>query len=67
MTMDEMSELQRALGRLEGKVDAILSNQTLINARVESLFPRVRILESYRWFVLGGAAVVTFVVDLMMK
>ena len=47
-----------ALGRLEGKVDSILSFQKAQEEQLKSHDERLRALESSRSFVMGGAAIV---------
>ncbi len=50
------------LGRLEGKVDAILSNQTLMANELEDHDKRIGKLEQHRAWFLGASAVVASVV-----
>jgi hypothetical protein len=55
------------LGRLEGKVDAILSNQTEQKKRIESIEVRVSKLENYKSYLIGISAtigaLVTWLID----
>ena len=50
------------LGRLEGKVDAILSNQTLMANELEDHDKRIGKLENHHSWFLGASAVVASVV-----
>jgi hypothetical protein len=58
------SEFYQALGRLEGKMDIIVG-------ALPALESRVRVLENWRWKVVGAAAVaaglVAFVVDRVVR
>jgi hypothetical protein len=47
-----------ALGRLEGKVDSILTLQKAQEEQIKSHDERLRALESSRSFIMGGAAIV---------
>lgn len=46
------------LGRLEGKVDAILSNQHGMNKRLDDHEKRLGMVEQHRAWMLGASAVV---------
>ncbi len=50
------------LGRLEGKVDAILSNQTLTAEQLKDQDKRIGKLEHHHSWFLGASAVVASVV-----
>ncbi|MBK8189220.1 MAG: hypothetical protein IPK79_02085 [Vampirovibrionales bacterium] len=50
------------LGRLEGKVDAILSNQTLMANQLDDHDDRIGKLEHHHSWFLGASAVVASVV-----
>lgn len=50
------------LGRLEGKVDAILANQTLMANELEEHDDRIGKLEHHHSWFLGASAVVASVV-----
>lgn len=47
-----------ALGRLEGKVDSILSLQKAQEETLQKHDERLRTLESSKSFIMGGAAIV---------
>lgn len=54
------------LGRLEGKVDAILSNQSSMDKRLDEHENRISILERYRSWQLGvSAAIATIIAGLI--
>jgi hypothetical protein len=56
----ENEQLARTLGRLEGKCDAILARLDDGSRRMDDHSKRIRVLESWRWLVLGGAGAVAF-------
>lgn len=54
------------LGRLEGKVDAILSNQSNMDKRLDEHEKRLGVLERYRSWQLGvSAAIATIIAGLI--
>jgi hypothetical protein len=60
-----------ALGRLEGKVDSLLALQKSQEEQLKGHDERIRMLESSRSFIMGGAAIVgaaaSTVVNLLIK
>lgn len=50
-------ELMLALGRLEGKVDSLITRQALHDQEIEKLDARLRSMEQSRSWLLGAAAV----------
>lgn len=52
------AEVMLALGRLEGKMDAILQMQRIQEEQLKSHDERLRELEHSRSFILGMAAIV---------
>ena len=67
MSEDTEMELQRSVGRIEGaitalvsRVDAVLHAQAKLNTRVTSL-------ETWRNYILGGGAVLTFLLALVTE
>lgn len=58
MSHHDLPELMLALGRLEGKLDAVLQMQRIHEEQIKSLDERVRKLEHARSFSIGAAAVV---------
>jgi hypothetical protein len=62
------SEL-RILGRIEGKLDALVSTVSTNDARQETSNQdhdrRIRVLENWKYLTLGGAAVVSFIIKLL--
>lgn len=58
MSSHDLPELMLALGRLEGKLDAILQMQRVQEEQIKSIDERLRVLEHARSFSLGAAAVV---------
>ncbi|MEZ2409840.1 hypothetical protein AB6806_23900 [Bosea sp. RCC_152_1] len=71
--MSDLTDLFQAVGRLEGKVDAILSNQARLDKRVDDVEARVGALETKEearkgflsgahWVVVAISAVVSFIV-----
>lgn len=53
---DDLNELQRAVGRIEGKLDEALKNATGSEARQNRLGARVSKLEQWRSWTLGATA-----------
>lgn len=47
-------DIERSLGRMEGKIEAISTDLTEVKADVKSL-------NQFRWRVAGGAAILSFV------
>ena len=52
------NEILMALGRLEGKVDALIARQAIHDEELDRHDKRIRDLEQSRSWLLGGAAVV---------
>jgi hypothetical protein len=50
------------LGRVEGKVDALLSNQDQMRQRLDSHEKRISALEMYRAWQMGASAAIASVV-----
>ncbi len=55
-------DIRYALGRLEGKVDAILANQSILTNRLDEHDKRIGNLEMYKAWQLGASAVVASLV-----
>ena len=60
-------EILVALGRLEGKVDALITRQSLIDEEMGRQEKRIRTLEQSRSWVLGAAAMVGAAVSLLIR
>tara|TARA_R100000808_G_scaffold24711_1_gene57764 strand:- start:1737 stop:1946 length:210 start_codon:yes stop_codon:yes gene_type:complete len=60
-------EILVALGRLEGKVDALITRQSLIDEELSRHEKRIRSLEQSKSWVLGAAAMVGAAVSLLVK
>lgn len=56
--MDDTQEILLALGRLEGKVEALLQMQSNQDKALNDLDKRVRLLEQGKAAFYGGAAVI---------
>ena len=65
--MSNHDELVLVIGRLEGKVDCIISSMTAHGQEIEKLDDRVRELEQSRSWALGVAAVVGAACSLGLK
>lgn len=63
--MDE--DVKFVLGRLEGKVDALLASHTNQQDQLKGQEQRIRSLEQLRWMVLGAAGVVGAVGSFALK
>tara|TARA_R100000458_G_C8274631_1_gene249636 strand:- start:2383 stop:2586 length:204 start_codon:yes stop_codon:yes gene_type:complete len=60
-------ELLLALGRLEGKVDSLITSQAVHAEELARLDKRIRELEQSKSWVLGAAAVVGAVVSFLVQ
>ena len=60
-------EILVALGRLEGKVDALITRHALIDEQMGRQEKRIRTLEQSRSWILGAAAMVGAAVSLLVK
>lgn len=60
-------EILIALGRLEGKVDAMMTSLRIQQEELKSLDIRVRELEQSKSWLLGAAAVISLVSGLIVK
>ena len=71
MTSPHHDELFLAIGRLEGKVDSILAQQSRQNDELKSHDNRIRSLEHSRGYMLGWAAAigatVSFIANYMIR
>lgn len=56
-----------ALGRLEGKVDALISRQNLVDSRIDGHDSRLRELEQSKSWLLGAAGVSGALASLIAK
>ena len=56
--MDQDSKILLALGRLEGKVDALISQQSAFQTDIKTLENRVRTLEGSKAVLIGACGVV---------
>lgn len=56
-----------ALGRLEGKMDALISRQNLVDSRMEAHDIRIRELEQSKSWILGAAGVCGALASLVAK
>tara|TARA_B100000470_G_scaffold187868_1_gene153738 strand:- start:1352 stop:1558 length:207 start_codon:yes stop_codon:yes gene_type:complete len=65
--MSNQDDLLFAMGRLEGKVDAILSSIRKHDQELSQLEVRLRQLEQYKFLTLGAAGVVGGVVSALMQ
>jgi hypothetical protein len=60
-------EVLIALGRLEGKVDAMMTSLRVQEAEMKKLEERIRHLENNRAWMLGAAAVISVIAGLIVK
>lgn len=60
-------EILLALGRLEGKVDAMMTSLRLQEQELKSLDKRIRELEQSKAWMLGAAAVISTLTGLVVK
>lgn len=52
--MDKPGDILLALGRLEGKVDALIAQQSRTQSELDALEKRLRILEGSKALLLGA-------------
>jgi hypothetical protein len=60
-------EILLALGRLEGKVDAMMTSMRVQEQELKVLEKRIRELENNRAWMLGAAAVISTIAGLIVK
>lgn len=60
-------EVLIALGRLEGKVDAMMVSMRAQEQELKALDKRIRELENSRAWMLGAAAVIAMISGLVVK
>lgn len=60
-------EVLIALGRLEGKVDAMMTSLRVQEQELKVLDKRIRELENSRAWMLGAAAVIAMISGLIVK
>ena len=65
--MEDSNQIMLALGRLEGKVDAMLTKQKSQDEALEKHDRRIRILEQSRSWLLGASAIIGASVSFLMK
>lgn len=65
--MEPNNEILLALGRLEGKVDSLISRQKLVDEELDRHESRLRNLEQSRSWLLGAAAVVGAVAAFLVE
>jgi|TARA_R100000655_G_scaffold94765_1_gene136320 hypothetical protein len=65
--METDNQILVALGRLEGKVDALISRQAVHDEELQRHDARLRNLEQGRSWLLGAAAVVGAVASFLMS
>ncbi len=66
-----MEELQRAIGRIEGKLDAVIAQQVVQRAEHETRMAAVEKqadeLSKKVWFFSGAAAVISFIMTYISR
>lgn len=60
-------EVLIALGRLEGKVDAMMTSLRIQQEELQRLDVRVRDLEQSKAWLLGAAAIISFLAGIVVK
>ncbi len=65
--MENSNQIMLALGRLEGKVDAMLTKQKSQDETLEKHDRRIRTLEQSRSWLLGASAIIGASVSFLMK
>ena len=67
MSQDQINELTRAVGRIEGKLDAALQSADSSEARQVRLGARVAKLEEWRSYTLGAVAALLLMLGALWK
>ena len=60
-------DVQRTLGRLESKLDAVTDLLTSLQQRDDAMETRIRKVEKFHWKLLGGLGVVLSGFPLVLK
>ena len=60
-------EILLALGRLEGKVDALISRQTILDRELEKSEQRIRAIEQAKSWLVGAAAALGAATSLLIQ
>jgi len=60
-------DIMLALGRLEGKVDALIQGQAAQGEKLNKHDERIRALEHYKAWIMGGAAAAGAVTSLLVR
>jgi phage shock protein A len=60
-------DIQRTLGRLESKLDAVLATQNTTNDRLNNHSARISVLERWQSKVLGAVAIVSLIAGALVK
>lgn len=63
----QADEVSLLLGRLEGKLDAVIATLSDHRAALADVERRVRTLERWKWTVMGGAAALSLVADYALR
>jgi len=64
--MNKQEDILFAMGRLEGKVDALLASIRKHDQELSELEVRLRQLEQYKFLTLGAAGVIGGIVSALM-
>ena len=65
--IENPGDILLALGRLEGKVDALIAQQLRTQDTIEELDRRVRLLENSRTLILGGRTALATIASLVVS
>ena len=66
MMPEQHDQLFLALGRLEGKVDSILTFNNKLEEQIQEQDRRIRTLEHHKHFILGIAGVVSTIASVVV-
>ena len=64
--MSDLAEIQRSLGRVEGKLDTLIAQQTVQDDRATELEIRMRKVESKQHLYAGVAAAVGSIIAYLL-
>lgn len=59
-------DIYHKLGTLEGKMDALIARTTEYRSDLQTAFDRITIIENKQAWIMGGAAVISIIVPMLM-
>ena len=65
--MEQLNEIQRSLGRVEGNLKSLVKLSERTDARLNNHSGRIRKLENWRWYIIGAVGAVIGLVGFIMR